>query len=310
MAVEVIATIKPKNNGKFPIVEAVDVDVNGKPLSEALNEFGNGNTPRFKVEDNDKLMVSYDNGKSFEYLATLPRGEKGNVTIDNRELRFYAGKTEEDFNNEVEDKTNVFAIIEDPEEGSLIGRINGFLDGSIPIPNLEQTYVRKDEQKIYSMSFGRSSEYDDLQPITSDFRYSLGSIPAGKSVDDIVGLSVQVMYMWSQHTSEMLWFQGGKLWPVFKGNELNSGSVEFEMSAPVRSSYTRMRGSFAHVVLYSEPHPDYEGTECMFLKFNDCEFWQYVADVATEVGNPARVSMNADISTNKFVLSRVTWWFA
>lgn len=44
MAVEVIATIKPKNNGKFPIVEAADVDVNGTPLNEALEGIGNGNT--------------------------------------------------------------------------------------------------------------------------------------------------------------------------------------------------------------------------------------------------------------------------
>lgn len=192
MAVEVIATIKPKNNGKFPIVEAVDVDVNGKPLSEALNEMGNGNTPKFEVRNDNQLWVSYDNGETFEYLATLPKGDRGpqglrgpqgpqgeqglrgpqgrpgeqgiqgpqgeqgeqgpqgqqgpqgeqgekgepgNITINGKELRFYVGETEEQFNNEVEDKTNVFAIIDDPEDGTLIGRINGFLDGSIPVPS-------------------------------------------------------------------------------------------------------------------------------------------------------------------------------
>ena len=42
MAIEVIATIKPKNNGSFPIVEAKDVsiDENGTRLSEFLSNMG------------------------------------------------------------------------------------------------------------------------------------------------------------------------------------------------------------------------------------------------------------------------------
>lgn len=40
MAIELISTIKPKNNGDFPIAEAVDisVDANGKRLSDVLTE--------------------------------------------------------------------------------------------------------------------------------------------------------------------------------------------------------------------------------------------------------------------------------
>lgn len=42
MAIEVIGTIKPKNNGSFPIVEAKDVSVdeNGTRLSEKLSNLG------------------------------------------------------------------------------------------------------------------------------------------------------------------------------------------------------------------------------------------------------------------------------
>lgn len=47
MAIEVIGTIKPKNNGNFPIVEAKDVLVNatGKRLDEALLNMGTSGVP-------------------------------------------------------------------------------------------------------------------------------------------------------------------------------------------------------------------------------------------------------------------------
>lgn len=41
MAVELIAKIKPKNGGDFPLVDASDVDVNGKRLDAELTEIKN-----------------------------------------------------------------------------------------------------------------------------------------------------------------------------------------------------------------------------------------------------------------------------
>lgn len=38
MAIEIISTLKPKNNGTFPIAEAKDIDVNGKRLDTKLAE--------------------------------------------------------------------------------------------------------------------------------------------------------------------------------------------------------------------------------------------------------------------------------
>lgn len=38
MAVEIQSTMKPKNNGSFPLVEACDIDVNGTRLDKALND--------------------------------------------------------------------------------------------------------------------------------------------------------------------------------------------------------------------------------------------------------------------------------
>ncbi|PLS24206.1 hypothetical protein BLI708_08645 [Bifidobacterium imperatoris] len=38
MAIELIDTLAPKNNGAFPMVNAKDVDVDGKRLPEKLKE--------------------------------------------------------------------------------------------------------------------------------------------------------------------------------------------------------------------------------------------------------------------------------
>lgn len=38
MAIELIDTLAPKNNGTFPMVKAQDVDVDGKRLLEKLKE--------------------------------------------------------------------------------------------------------------------------------------------------------------------------------------------------------------------------------------------------------------------------------
>ena len=38
MAIELIDTLAPKNNGTFPMVKAKDVDVDGKRLPEKLKE--------------------------------------------------------------------------------------------------------------------------------------------------------------------------------------------------------------------------------------------------------------------------------
>ena len=36
MAIEIISTLKPKNNGDFPVAEAKDIDVNGIRLDDLI----------------------------------------------------------------------------------------------------------------------------------------------------------------------------------------------------------------------------------------------------------------------------------
>lgn len=144
-------------------------------LLVTLPQGNNGVTPQFKMDEDGNLCVSYDEGNTWELLGALlqgpegpqgprgPQGAPGNITIDgNTELKFFVG-TQEDYEKLSDDvkKSNLLAIItDDPEDGSLIAKINGFLDGSIPVPsaekaeqatsdgngeNIAQTYVRKDK---------------------------------------------------------------------------------------------------------------------------------------------------------------------
>lgn len=153
------------------------------------------------------------------------KGDPGNVTIDgNTELKFFVG-TQEDYENLSSDvkKENLFAIItDDPDDGGLIDKINGFLDGSIPVPfatsadsantavnaetseyaliagsadsaekatkdgngeNIAETYVRKDEQKKFFV-YG-----NEPTKISIGTAIPVCSIGANKSLNDVIGIS-------------------------------------------------------------------------------------------------------------------------
>lgn len=368
MAVEVHGTLKPKNNRDFPVVEAADVDVNGKPLSEALNEIGNGNTPKFEVRNDNELWVSYDNGETFEYLATLPKGDRGpqgilgpqgpqgeqglrgpqgrpgeqgiqgpqgeqgeqgpvgpqgpqgeqgekgepgNITINGKgELRFYVGETEEDFNNEVEDKTNVFAIIDDPEEGSLIGKIQGFVDGSIPVPSAEKaknaenaerdsrgnsiwlTYERKDTKKV----FRTDRYYADYPQFEPGDDSTHGLIPAGRSLNEIIGVGLDVKVIIPQR-ERVLNFSGSKTGAVIYNESTGREEVTFYLSAPVMGDANKLCGSYAVVVLYE----DDAGLVHSVVK--ECYYWQKQDGTDT-------LTYTAQLHNGDFGYGSFTYWFA
>lgn len=170
----------------------------------------------------DHYKLTIPNGKSFTFTVTNGKdgeqgiqgiqGPPGNVTIDNRELRFFVGtKAEYDA---LDDQTNVFAIItDDPTQIGLIDTINGFLDGSIPIPNLEQTYVRKDEQKIYRRVF-------NFYKVSAGSEITLSNLPEGKSINDIVGVGIHMRISWEAHSFEInLDFSSSKSYIEYNGNQ-------------------------------------------------------------------------------------------
>ena len=88
MAIEVISTIKPKNNGSFPIVEAKDVSVdeNGTRLSEKLSNLGTPSVstdfsvPTFDLTALGLVAVSLDGTQTIlqtdttEIVSALEKG--------------------------------------------------------------------------------------------------------------------------------------------------------------------------------------------------------------------------------------------
>lgn len=81
MAIEVISTIKPKNNGAFPVLEAKDisVDENGTRLDEKLENLA-GTTPTFDLAALGLPNVSLDGSQAFvetdttEIMSALEKG--------------------------------------------------------------------------------------------------------------------------------------------------------------------------------------------------------------------------------------------
>ena len=177
-------------------------------------------------EENGRKIESYKmtlpNGKIFDFeLKDGEKGDAGNVNInDKTPLRFFAG-TKADY-DALPDKTNVFAIItDDRTQIGLIDTINGFLDGSIPVPtawdawhattadsaesavnsvdadgnieNIAETYVRKDEKKIFNFI----GNYSNL---TENGRVTLSEIPTGKTIDDIVGIGIKTQVKFDSST--------------------------------------------------------------------------------------------------------------
>jgi hypothetical protein len=78
MAIELIDKIKPKNNGTFPMVDAVDVLMpNGKRLSEVTLGEGGGDCqlPGVTAEDNGKIPQVVDGALVYTDVASLTVGE-------------------------------------------------------------------------------------------------------------------------------------------------------------------------------------------------------------------------------------------
>ena len=92
--IEVIGTIKPKNNGSFPVAEAKDIQVSedGKRLDKVLEEIGSGGGSATDPIDIDTLIYITDDG--FQYK------EAGGEVLDLPDTcyMFYIGEPENTFN--------------------------------------------------------------------------------------------------------------------------------------------------------------------------------------------------------------------
>lgn len=77
MAIEIISTLKPKNNGTFPIAEACDIDVNGTRLDEKLESIGESGVGIVSIEETGT------SGLVDTYTITLTNGNTSTFTVTN-----------------------------------------------------------------------------------------------------------------------------------------------------------------------------------------------------------------------------------
>jgi hypothetical protein len=244
------------------------------------------------------------------------KGDQGNITIDgNTELKFFVG-TKEDYEKLSDDvkKSNLFAIItDDPEDGSLIGKINGFLDGSIPVPsaekatvaeqatmaeqatsdgngeNITQTYVRKDEQKVYNKPFiGYGKE------ITKGTEISLGLFPDDVDLDKVVGIGIEL-----QIGTRSLFFRlsGGKTNPSTLNSTNGRQEVPFNLSSVTGLDGNEFQIGFMDVILWLASNKN------MYLTFEKGGLASYKT---SDLSNPAVF----ELEDGELVLKNICYWFA
>lgn len=253
-------------------------------------------------------IMTLPNGKEFPFSVKDgekgEQGEPGNVTIDNRPLRFFVGtKAEYDA---LEDQTNVFAIItDDPTQIGVIDAINGFLDGSIPIPNIEQNYVRKDENKIFVCS-AFNGNY--LPTITTNYSAVIGKFPESKTLDQIAGVSmlvklefdIQITTTSSFRHTALLYLYAHKLHDVVAANE----GVKFHLFTVTHDSTTSSSGTTTFTNPVSMASMDVRlrntGDGDIEIVFDNGAY-TVIADERKG---------NAKLSDGVFKLVNVRWWFA
>lgn len=261
-------------------------------------------------EENGRKIESYKmtlpNGKIFNFeLKDGEKGDAGNVNInDKTPLRFFAGtKAKYD---ELPDKTNVFAIItDDPTQIGLIDKINGFIDGSIPIPNIDKTYVRKDENKIFVCSRFNGTV---LPFITTNYTALIGKLPEGKTIDDIAGVAMlinldfdmQITPTSSLKHKASLYLYAHKLHDVVVAND----GVKFHLFTVTHDSTTGSGGTTTFTNPVSMASMDVRlrnaGDGNIEIVFDNGAY--------TVIGDERKG--NAKLSDGVFKLINVRWWFA
>lgn len=192
-----------------------------------------GNTTDTEGRVVDQYKVIVPSGEEYYYNVTGGRrgeqGLPGNITLNGAELKFFVGK-KADYDN-LPSKENVFAIItDDPTQVGVVDAVNGFLNGTLPVPaaandgnneNIAQTYVRKDEQKIFTKEFTN-------QQVQFGTGLELYDIPEGKTVNDIVGVGLKIRFELSVLSISV------ELVPYFsccKVNNVSANSVTFKGSS-------------------------------------------------------------------------------
>lgn len=181
------------------------------------------------VPSGEEYSFNVTGGKDGAPGAKGEQGLPGNITLNGAELKFFVGK-KADYDN-LPSKENVFAIItDDPTQVGVVDAVNGFLNGTLPVPaaandgnneNIAQTYVRKDETKIFT------KEYTN-QKVQFGTGLDLFDIPEGKTIDDIVGIGFKLRFSFSILNIS---FETVLYYSCCKVNKISANSLLFKGSS-------------------------------------------------------------------------------
>lgn len=262
-------------------------------------------------EENGREIKVYEmtlpNGKIFDFEVKNgkdgEKGDAGNVTIDNRELRFFVGtKAEYDA---LDDQTNVFAIItDDPTQIGLIDKINGFIDGSIPIPNIEQTYVRKDS---LGPRYAEIFQISGPQDVWLDYEFRIGTLPDGKNIEDIMGIGFEMELSLSDSKEAPYWFD-------FSANKVHKYAIDPELPPTMWHQEVRFQASSICGTNHGfDPSSIGVSVMSVLLSEKDGDIYAKFLDglYSTLGGSVYRLMQYAHpLPSHRFIIRSFCYWFA
>lgn len=271
---------------------------------------------KINLTDGKKQTFEVTNGKDGKDGEKGEKGEKGNLTIDGRELNFFIGTQDEYDELTDAEKENLFAIIEDDDTAEEIDGLKddvvGLKNGSVTAKKAEcdgngdiisESYVRKDEKKLYN------SEVIDKAVATS-YRFEIGKLPSGKTVNDIVGIGLNMRCTSTSYEEEMP--RSNIRFSAIRTDNPVVNNGEHILPFFATCAIDTWSDNPASASVYAEIYADADGTsDKLYIRFCDGFYSFNKKDIATgnTVFYKARIGENIN-STIIFKLNKVYWLFA
>lgn len=213
--------------------------------------------------ENGILYVSYDNGETWRTVGALKTLE----TVNGVEMKFFVG-TEEEYNAlPLEEQVNTYAIITD-----------------------------ENTQKLYSIAF-------DSVPITNRTLLQLPKLPSGKTVNDIVGVGIEMDFGTENKTERL---SAGKTLRGLIDTDTSSDTYG-KIVVPFYATNFDLDaiGAFGLTKVVFRLCSENDNLYLYFLAGN---FYRYAKKDSGEI--VFRPDISTDLTNGTSTLSRVTYWFA
>ena len=224
-------------------------------------------------------------------------------TINGLPLRFFVGAQYEFEALSAEDKKDLFAIITNDTTFDGITESIEQLREEIKdlAEELKTNYTELSgrlsdisDKKVFCSSI--NNQYSTIIEPSADFKFE--KLPDGKSLDDIVGVGVDVKNLYKGEEG-FLKFSGCKIEAAKYNETTGKEEVAFYLTAAISSNKNTMRGAFAKLILYVDEE------RFVHVIFKSCSYWQKPFNQAT---NEYENSINT--TNGGFGLGSIVYWFA